>query len=177
MPQTSTANRVGRDEVAGFEFFGVQNHLSARLVKLPQLLAVDLLELRHQDAWFGPFATRAKLDIPGHCLERGFVDVLGQHIVFEGFGGRDGLRFSRREVREATEIQNIQLADGNVCRELPIPVYMIFPRLFTCVTTSTKTFKVEFEVNIIVVFEEGYTITENHSIALYRAERVAAPVA
>jgi hypothetical protein len=68
--------------------------------------------------------------------------------------------YAEGEVREATEIQNIQLADGNVCRELPIPVYMIFPRLFTCVTTSTKTFKVEFEANLVVLFQDGHMVTE-----------------
>ena len=42
----------------------------------------------------------------------------------------------------ATEIQNIQIADGNVCRGLTIPIYMIFPRLFTCPTLATSSFKV-----------------------------------
>jgi len=44
----------------------------------------------------------------------------------------------------ATEIQNIQLGDGNVIRDLTIPIYMVFPRLFTCATTIAKTFKVCF---------------------------------
>jgi len=42
----------------------------------------------------------------------------------------------------ATEIQNIQVADGDVCRKLPIPIYMIFPRLFTCPTLATSNFKI-----------------------------------
>ena len=42
----------------------------------------------------------------------------------------------------ATEIQNIQLAEGDVCRGLPIPIHMIFPRLFTCPTLATNNFKV-----------------------------------
>jgi hypothetical protein len=115
--------------------------------------------------------------------------------------------------RESTEIQNLQVGDGNVCKNLAIRLYMIFPRVFTCPTVVTETFKVEFEVrarpgaaweegaggralaqgpggralphtqsilapihpsplaqvNIIVVFEEGYMVTENHSIRLYRA--------
>lgn len=44
--------------------------------------------------------------------------------------------------RDATEIQNIQIADGDVCRNLPIPIYMVFPRLFTCPTLETTNFKV-----------------------------------
>lgn len=44
--------------------------------------------------------------------------------------------------RDATEIQNIQIAEGDVCRSLPIPIYMVFPRLFTCPTLETTNFKV-----------------------------------
>lgn len=44
--------------------------------------------------------------------------------------------------RDATEIQNIQIADGDVCRGLSIPIYMVFPRLFTCPTLETTNFKV-----------------------------------
>lgn len=32
------------------------------------------------------------------------------------------------ETREATEIQNIQIADGNAVRNLAIPIHMVFPR-------------------------------------------------
>jgi len=45
-------------------------------------------------------------------------------------------------VLTATEIQNIQVADGDVCRNLPVPIYMIFPRLFTCPTLATSNFKI-----------------------------------
>ncbi|MBW00510.1 Down syndrome critical region protein 3, partial [Eschrichtius robustus] len=44
--------------------------------------------------------------------------------------------------RDATEIQNIQIADGDVCRGLSVPIYMVFPRLFTCPTLETTNFKV-----------------------------------
>lgn len=75
---------------------------------------------------------------------------------------------SNNTAREATEIQNIQIGDGDVCRNLVIPLYMIFPRLFTCPTMLTPSFKVEFEVNLIVVFGDGYMVTENFPIELYR---------
>lgn len=42
----------------------------------------------------------------------------------------------------ATEIQNIQIADGDVTRDIAIPMHMIFPRLFTCPTLITDNFKV-----------------------------------
>jgi hypothetical protein len=71
--------------------------------------------------------------------------------------------------REATEIQNIQLADGDVSRGVPLPVYMVFPRLFTCPSMKTRQFAVEFEVNLVVQFVGGLQITENIPIKTYRA--------
>eukprot|EP00033_Pygsuia_biforma_P002785 GCRY01003075.1.p1 GENE.GCRY01003075.1~~GCRY01003075.1.p1 ORF type:complete len:298 (+),score=53.86 GCRY01003075.1:197-1090(+) len=70
--------------------------------------------------------------------------------------------------REATEIQNIQVAEGDVCRKLVLPLYMVFPRLFTCPTLTTKTFKVEFEVNLVILLEDGHLITENFPVKLLR---------
>lgn len=70
--------------------------------------------------------------------------------------------------KEATEIQNIQVGDGDVCRNTSIPIYMVFPRLFTCPTIATRTFKIEFEMNLVVVLESGYVITENFPIRLIR---------
>ncbi|XP_060689793.1 vacuolar protein sorting-associated protein 26C isoform X1 [Hemiscyllium ocellatum] len=70
--------------------------------------------------------------------------------------------------RDATEIQNIQIADGNICRSLAIPIYMVFPRLFTCPTLETTNFKVEFEVNIVVILQDDHLITENFPLKIYR---------
>jgi len=73
--------------------------------------------------------------------------------------------------KEPTEIQNIQIADGDVCRGLEIPIFMIFPRLFTCPTLSTRTFKVEFEVNLVVMLENNSLISENFPIKLLRGPK------
>uniref|UniRef100_H0WS91 VPS26 endosomal protein sorting factor C n=1 Tax=Otolemur garnettii TaxID=30611 RepID=H0WS91_OTOGA len=70
--------------------------------------------------------------------------------------------------RDATEIQNIQIADGDVCRSLSVPIYMVFPRLFTCPTLETTNFKVEFEVNIVVLLQADHLITENFPLKLCR---------
>ncbi|XP_053502097.1 vacuolar protein sorting-associated protein 26C isoform X2 [Ictalurus furcatus] len=70
--------------------------------------------------------------------------------------------------RDATEIQNIQIAEGDVCHGLPIPIYMVFPRLFTCPTLETTNFKVEFEVNVVIVFHDDHLITENFPLKLCR---------
>ncbi|XP_071071072.1 vacuolar protein sorting-associated protein 26C isoform X2 [Dasypus novemcinctus] len=70
--------------------------------------------------------------------------------------------------RDATEIQNIQIADGDVCTSLSVPIYMVFPRLFTCPTLETTNFKVEFEVNIVVLLHADHLITENFPLKLSR---------
>lgn len=70
--------------------------------------------------------------------------------------------------KDATEVQNIQIADGNVCPKVKIPIYMVFPRLFTCPTLITKNFKIEFEVNLVVVFQDDHLVTENFQIVLNR---------
>src|SRR6185369_16608210 len=69
---------------------------------------------------------------------------------------------------EATEIQNIQVADGNPRKGRAIPLHMIFPRLFTCPTLKTPNFTIGFELNIIVVFENRYLVAENFPITLHR---------
>ncbi|KAJ0172840.1 hypothetical protein K1T71_011979 [Dendrolimus kikuchii] len=71
--------------------------------------------------------------------------------------------------RDATEIQNIQIGEGDVCRSRDIPLYMVLPRLFTCPTTTTVNFKIEFELNIAVIFEDDYLVTENFPILLLRS--------
>ena len=47
-------------------------------------------------------------------------------------------------VPKVTEIQNIQIGEGDVLRGIQIPIYMIFPRLFTCPTLITPNFKIGF---------------------------------
>ena len=67
-------------------------------------------------------------------------------------------RFCPILVYPATEIQNIQLVDGNICSDLVIPIYMVFPRLFTCSSLATRNFKVEFEANLVVQFADGHMV-------------------
>ena len=72
--------------------------------------------------------------------------------------------------KEATEIQNIQISDGDVPRGITIPIFMVFPRLFTAPTLATKTFKIEFEINLVVMLADGHLITENFPIKLVRCD-------
>jgi len=72
--------------------------------------------------------------------------------------------------KEATEVQNIQIADGDPPRGIPISIHMIFPRLFTCPSLATKAFKVEFAVNLVIMLEDGHLISENFPLQLVRRE-------
>lgn len=85
-----------------------------------------------------------------------------QLVRVETCGCADGF------AKEATEIQNIQICDGDVCRGLNIPIYMLFPRLFTCPTIAARTFKIEFEVNLVVMFTDGHLLSQNFPITLTR---------
>ncbi|KAK6173161.1 hypothetical protein SNE40_016669 [Patella caerulea] len=93
---------------------------------------------------------------------RGIKSIEIQLVRVETCGCAEGY------AKDATEIQNIQIADGDISRNLAIPIYMIFPRLFTCPTLSTNNFKVEFEINIVMVFQDDHLVTENFPIKLTR---------
>ncbi|KAF6034364.1 DSCR3 [Bugula neritina] len=70
--------------------------------------------------------------------------------------------------KDATEIQNIQIAEGDVAHHIAIPLYMVFPRLFTAPTLTTNNFKIEFEINLVVVFKGDMVLTENFPIKVTR---------
>ncbi|XP_055628099.1 vacuolar protein sorting-associated protein 26C [Toxorhynchites rutilus septentrionalis] len=121
------------------------------------------------------FLITGVLDSTESCLTQPFTGCLTVHhtevpiksieiqlVRVETCGCAEGY------ARDATEIQNIQIADGNVCPKIAIPIYMTFPRLFTCPTLITKNFKVEFEVNLVVIFGDDYLVTENFQILLNR---------
>ncbi|EGG23478.1 vacuolar protein sorting-associated protein 26 family protein [Cavenderia fasciculata] len=86
-----------------------------------------------------------------------------QLVRVETCGCADGF------AKELTEIQNIQIGEGDVCRGLQIPIWMVFPRLFTCITTASRTFKIEFEINLVIMLKDGHLITENFPIKLIRS--------
>lgn len=121
------------------------------------------------------FKVKGKLDSSNMCINKPLTGELVvescaspiksieiQLVRVETCGCAEGY------AKDATEIQNIQIADGNVVRGVAIPIYMIFPRLFTCPTLSTNNFKVEFEINIVLVFQDDHLVTENFPIKLTR---------
>jgi hypothetical protein len=71
-------------------------------------------------------------------------------------------------VKEASEVQVIQIGEGNTCRGLTVPIYMVFPRLFSCPTVVDRNYKIEFEVNLRIIFGDGHCITENFPLKIVR---------
>ena len=118
---------------------------------------------------------RGRLDSDKCCITKPFTgEIVVEHadaviksleiqlVRVETCGCAEG--FSK----DATEIQNIQIGEGDICRGLAIPVYMIFPRLFTCPTLRTNNFKVDFEINVIVIFHDNRLVQENFPIFITR---------
>ena len=75
---------------------------------------------------------------------------------------------SNKFQQEASEVMRIQIGEGNLCRDMVVPIYMVFPRLHSCPTLKTKKFKIEFEMNMMVIFDDGHFITENFPIFIQR---------
>ncbi|XP_045113903.1 vacuolar protein sorting-associated protein 26C-like [Portunus trituberculatus] len=94
--------------------------------------------------------------------ERGISSIELQLVRVETCGSSEG------HTKEASEIQNIQIGEGDVCRGIAIPVYMLFPRLFTCTTTLAPNFKIEFELNIVIIFDNDHLVVETFPIKLSR---------
>nr|CAB3267631.1 Down syndrome critical region protein 3 homolog [Phallusia mammillata] len=121
------------------------------------------------------FSIRGKLDSSQCCILRPFTgefvvehsetaiqSVELQLLRVETVGSVEGF------AREVSTIQNIEIGSGDICRGLTVPIYMIFPRLFSCPTLDTTNFKIEFEVNIVVVFEDDSLVMENFPITITR---------
>ncbi|XP_037278697.1 vacuolar protein sorting-associated protein 26C isoform X2 [Rhipicephalus microplus] len=132
-----------------------------------------IVELQHSRV--PRFLIKGRIDSTCCCITKPFTGVISvescdsairsielQLVRVETCGCAEGY------ARDATEIQNIQIGEGDVCRGINIPIYMVFPRLFTCPTLITNNFKIEFEVNIVVVFEDDHLMTENYPIKLTR---------
>ena len=81
----------------------------------------------------------------------------------------ESILYENKMLKSASEVQNIQICDGNVNRNFVLPLYMVFPRIFSCPTININpNYKIEFEVNLIIVFSDGCTITENFPIVVFR---------
>ncbi|CAA6665304.1 unnamed protein product [Spirodela intermedia] len=58
-----------------------------------------------------------------------------------------------RIVTDTSAVQTTQIADGDVCRSLVLPIYVILPRLLVCPSLVAGPFSVEFQVSIVITFQ------------------------
>ncbi|MCO5594416.1 hypothetical protein L7F22_048446 [Adiantum nelumboides] len=65
----------------------------------------------------------------------------------------ESITLNDRTASEMTEVQATQVADGDVCRGLPLPIYLFLPRLLTCPTLAFGSFSLEFGLAITITFE------------------------
>ncbi|GBG29666.1 Down syndrome critical region protein 3 [Hondaea fermentalgiana] len=80
----------------------------------------------------------------------------------------ESIEYAEGIAKEATEIQSLQIASGDVCREMAIPIHMPFPKLFTCASMRAQQFRVDFEINLLVTLGDNTIITESFPLQLYR---------
>ena len=80
----------------------------------------------------------------------------------------ESIETKRGRAKEPTEIQSLQVGEGDVRRGTPIPLFMTFPRQFSCPTTFYKKFRIEFEINVSVLFVDGFMVTKNIPIRIIR---------
>lgn len=72
-------------------------------------------------------------------------------------------------VNEVSEIQNLQIGDGEVLLDNEISLNMLFPRHFCCAAIDTNIVKLSFDINIILVMNNGYVVTENVPLNCWRS--------
>jgi len=135
------STEIASNKLKDFPQFEVEGFLKALKCSLSQPFEGEII-VKH-------------CSVPIKCIELKLIRV-------ETCGTSDG--FSK----EATEIQNIQLTDGDIVPGLKVPIFMIFPRLFTCPTVATRTFKVDFEVNIDLNFPDGRLVSKKFPLILVR---------
>ncbi|XP_010461674.1 PREDICTED: Down syndrome critical region protein 3 homolog [Camelina sativa] len=58
-----------------------------------------------------------------------------------------------RIVTETSLIQSTQIADGDVCRNMTLPIYVVLPRLLMCPSVFAGPFSVEFKVCLTISFK------------------------
>ncbi|GAV88018.1 Vps26 domain-containing protein [Cephalotus follicularis] len=65
----------------------------------------------------------------------------------------ESILLGEKIVTETSLIQSTQIADGDICRNLTLPIYVILPRLLTCPTVLAGPFSIEFKVCLVISFQ------------------------
>ncbi|XP_050379219.1 uncharacterized protein LOC126796436 isoform X2 [Argentina anserina] len=65
----------------------------------------------------------------------------------------ESILLGEKIVTEKSVVQTTQIADGDVCHNMTLPIHVILPRLLTCPTVSAGPFSIEFKVVIVISFQ------------------------
>ncbi|XP_070548662.1 vacuolar protein sorting-associated protein 26C-like isoform X2 [Ptychodera flava] len=124
---------------------------------VPFTITPESLQNIRERSGLPKFVVRGKMDSVNCCISK---PLTGEIIVEQCAAPIKSIELQLVRVetcgcaegyaKDATEIQNIQIAEGDVCRGFTIPIFMIFPRLFTCPTLATSNFKVVNRMKILI---------------------------
>ncbi|PIN07324.1 putative protein with similarity to embryogenesis protein H beta 58 and VPS26 [Handroanthus impetiginosus] len=98
------------------------------------------------------------------CTQCSLTDPIGGELTVEASAvpiqsidinllRMESILIGEKIATESSLIQTTQIADGDVCRGMTLPIYIILPRLLTCPTIFAGPFSVEFKVSIVITFQ------------------------
>lgn len=61
------------------------------------------------------------------------------------------------------------MCEGNVTRNLELPIYMVFPKLYSCPSLKYEWCQLDFEIDLLVIFKDGSKLTVNIPLKLIRS--------
>ncbi|ELR22840.1 uncharacterized protein ACA1_396260 [Acanthamoeba castellanii str. Neff] len=92
------------------------------------------------------------------------IDHASLHLMRIETVAKEGGGFNK----QVSEIQTTQLVDGYIPDRLAVPIYLVFPRLFTCPSLHAANFKIEFSVTLQVTLKGGHVLKKDFPLLLVR---------
>src|SRR5208337_3515223 len=79
------------DQITRLVLRRIEDHLSGKITKIVDAVALDVLELDQQHPLRGPLALGAELHVPDDGLECCFAQIIGKLLIIEALGCADGI--------------------------------------------------------------------------------------
>ena len=156
---------------------GINSKFGRKRVSYQFSLNPDKIELKNVEPNLMPkFQVECFLENINCCIDKpfnGFCNIKEcstqiKSIELQFIRNEQVLHPEFKGLSEVSEIQNLQIGDGDVIRDLEIPIFMIFPRHFCCANLDTKDASISFSMNLIIVLVNGVVIMENYPVNLWR---------
>ncbi|KAH7528549.1 hypothetical protein FEM48_Zijuj05G0083900 [Ziziphus jujuba var. spinosa] len=97
-------------------------------------------------------AISGELTVEASAVPIGSIDILLFCVESILLGERIATKTSLIQTTQACNMSSL-IADGDVCRNMTLPIYVILPRLLTCPTVFAGPFSIEFKVSIVISFQ------------------------